>query len=197
MLPEKIFRPLKGRWPLPREKWPGCAKLSKLLPVVLILTAVLCLPGCATTKKTQTEQVQSQQIVTVHDTIQTFTRIVQTEAVPESRVEMRISVDSLLKLPQGATYHRKSGQAHAEVSIRGDTIYVTGTCDSLARQVEYYENLYHTARDALEAQNRESAKAESKERSYPTWLLITTFILGLAFGAITTIFIIVKQQKNE
>lgn len=197
MLPEKIFRPLKGRWPLPREKWPGCAKLSKLLLVVLILTAVLCLPGCATTKKTQTEQVQSQQIVTVHDTIQTFTRIVQTEAVPESRVEMRISVDSLLKLPQGATYHRKSGQAHAEVSIRGDTIYVTGTCDSLARQVEYYENLYHTARDALEAQNRESAKAESKERSYPTWLLITTFILGLAFGAITTIFIIVKQQKNE
>lgn len=197
MLPEKIFRPPKGRWPLPREKWPGCAKLSKLLPVVLILTAVLCLPGCATTKKTQTEQAQSQQIVTIHDTIQTFTRIVQTETVPESRVEMRISVDSLLKLPQGATYHRKSGQAHAEVSIRGDTIYVTGTCDSLARQVEYYENLYHTARDALEAQNRESAKAESKERSYPTWLLITTFILGLAFGAITTIFIIVKQQKNE
>lgn len=197
MLPEKIFRPLKRRWPLPREKWPGCAKLSRLLPVVLILMAVLCLPGCAITKKTQTEQTQSQQIVTIHDTIQTFTRIVQTEAVPESRVEMRISVDSLLKLPQGATYHRKSGQAHAEVSIRGDTIYVTGTCDSLARQVEYYENLYHTARDALEAQNRESAKAESKERSYPTWLLITTFILGLAFGAITTIFIIVKQQKNE
>lgn len=117
--------------------------------------------------------------------------------MPESRVEMRISVDSLLRLPQGAAYHRKSGQAHAEVSIRGDTIYVTGTCDSLARQVEYYENLYHTARDALETQNRASAKAESKESPYPTWLLITAFILGLAFGAITTIFIIVKQHKNE
>lgn len=78
---------------------------------------------------------------------------------------MKISVDSLLKLLQSATYHRKSGQAHAEVSIRGDTIgdtiYVAGTCDSLARQVEYYVNLYHTARDALEAQNRESTKAES------------------------------------
>lgn len=108
---------------------------------------------------------------------------------------MRISVDSLLKLPQGATYRRKSGQANAEVSMRGDTIYVTGTCDSLARQVEYYENLYHTARDALETQSRESAKAESKGRPYPTWLLITTFILGLAFGTITTIFIIVKQKK--
>ncbi len=109
---------------------------------------------------------------------------------------MRISVDSLLKLPQGATYHRKSGQARAEVSIRGDTIYVTGTCDSLARQVEYYENLYHTARDALEAQSRENAKAESKECPYSTWQHITAFILGLAFGAITTIFHNRKKAKK-
>ena len=116
--------------------------------------------------------------------------------MPESRVEMRISVDSLLKLPQGASYHRKSGQAHAEVSIRGDTIYVTGTCDSLSRQVKYYENLYHTARDALEAQSRQSANADSKERPYPIWLLITTFTLGLTFGAITTIFITAKQHKK-
>lgn len=180
MLPEKIFRPLKGRWPLPREKWPGCAKLSKLLPVVLILTAVLCLPGCATTKKTQTEQAQSQQIVTVHDTIQTFTRIVQTEAVPESRVEMRISVDSLLKLPQGATYHRKSGQAHAEVSIRGDTIYVTGTCDSLARQVEYYEALYHNARDALENYHA-TVREEAKTRESP----LNAFVKGLVLGIVS------------
>lgn len=110
---------------------------------------------------------------------------------------MTISVDSLLKLPQGATYHRKSGQAHAEVSIRGDTIYVTGTCDSLARKVDYYENLYYTARDALENQSRETAKTESKERPYPTWLLLTAFISGLALGAITTIFITAKLHKNE
>ena len=197
MLPEKIFRPLKGRWPLPREKWPGCAKLSKLLPVVLILTAVLCFPGCATTKKTQTEQVQSQQIVTVHDTIQTFTRIVQTEAVPESRVEMRISVDSLLKLPQGATYHRKSGQAHAEVSIRGDTIYVTGTCDSLARQVEYYETLYHNARDALESYHA-TVQEETKTRESPLEIFVKGLALGFVAGISLTYFIkISKRRKNE
>lgn len=197
MLPEKIFRPLKGRWPLPREKWPGCAKLSKLLPVVLILTVVLCLPGCATTKKTQTEQAQSQQIVTVHDTIQTFTRIVQTEAVPESRVEMRISVDSLLKLPQGATYHRKSGQAHAEVSIRGDTIYVTGTCDSLARQVEYYEALYHNARDALENYHA-TVREEAKTRESPLNAFVKGLVLGIVSGISLTYFIkISKRRKNE
>lgn len=197
MLPEKIFRPLKGRWPLPREKWPGCAKLSKLLPVVLILTAVLCLPGCATTKKTQSVQTQTVQTVVIRDTVQSMTRIVQTETVPESRVQMTISVDSLLKLPQGATYHRKSGQAHAEVSIRGDTIYVTGTCDSLARQVEYYENLYHTARDALENYHA-AVQEETKTRESP----LKIFVQGLALGFVTGILLIYfikisKRHKNE
>lgn len=178
-------------------RWPVSVRLSTVLTLVSIVITALCLPGCATTRKTQTEQAQSRQTVTVHDTVQTFTRMIQTEPVPESRVEMTITVDSLLKLPQGATYHRKSGQAHAEVSIRGDTIYVTGTCDSLARQVEYYENLYHTARDALENQSRESANAESKGRPYPAWLLILTFCVGLALGATTTIFITAKFRKNE
>lgn len=112
-------------------------------------------------------------------------------------MDLTISVDSLLKLPEGATYRRSNERAHVEASQKDGVIYITGTCDSLQRQVEYYEALYHNARDALEAQNRESAKAESKGGPYPTWLLITTFILGLAFGEIITIFIIVKQQKNE
>ena len=193
----KIFRRPSARWHLPKGRWHVYARLSRLLPAVLILTAVLCLPGCATTKKTQTEQTQSQQIVTIHDTIQAFTRIVQTEAVPESRVEMRISVDSLLKLPQGATYHRKSGQAHAEVSIRGDTIYVTGTCDSLARQVEYYEALYHNARDALESYHA-TVQKEAKTRESPLNAFVKGLVLGIVSGISLTYFIkISKRRKNE
>ena len=189
--------PPKGRWPRPRGKWRGCAKPWRLLPAVLILTAVLCLPGCATTRKTQTEQTQSQRTVTVHDTVQTFTRIVRTEAVPGSRVEMRISVDSLLKLPQGATYHRKSGQARAEVSILGDTIYVTGTCDSLARQVEYCEALYHNARDALESYHA-AVREEAKTRESPLRIFAEGVALGIAAGISLTFFIkISKRRKNE
>lgn len=193
MLPEKIFRLPKRRWPLPREKWPGSARLSRLLPAVLILTAVLCLPGCATTKKTQTEQTQEIQTVVIHDTVQATTRIVQTEAVPESRVQMRISVDSLLKLPQGATYHRKNGQAHAEVSIRGDTIYVTGTCDSLARQVAYYENLYHAARDELE-DNKNSVIMEKESHSCePWWAHYALFTAGFV---VAILFLIINKRIN-
>lgn len=117
--------------------------------------------------------------------------------MPESSVEMRISVDSLLNLPQGATYHRKSGQAHAEVSIRGDTIYVTGRCDSLARQVEYYEALYHNARDALESYHS-TVQEEAKARESPLRIFVKGLALGLVAGiSITTFIKYSKRRKNE
>lgn len=112
-------------------------------------------------------------------------------------MDLTISVDSLLKLPEGASYRESNDRAHVEATQKGGVIYITGTCDSLQRQVEYYEALYHTARDALENQSRELAKSESRERPYPSWLLITSFMIGLLLGAITTIFIIAKLNKDE
>lgn len=115
-----------------------------------------------------------------------------TGTIPASRVEMRISVDSLLKLPAGASYHKRSGQAGAEVLLRGDTIYVTGTCDSLAREVEYYESLYHTARDALESY-RESVIEERESRESPLEIFVKGLALGLVAGILLTFFI--KNSK--
>ncbi len=88
------------------------------------------------------------------------------EIIPESKVEIAVSVDSLLKLPEGAAYTKRSGQANIKVATHGDTVYITGTCDSLQRQVEYYEALYHTARDALEQQH-EQYQQERKQRTSP------------------------------
>lgn len=62
--------------------------------------------------------------------------------IPMSEVSLRISVDSLLKLPKAASYQARSGQASAKVEKSGDTIYVWATCDSLQREVEYYQSLY-------------------------------------------------------
>ncbi len=115
-----------------------------------------------------------------------------TGTIPASRVEMRISVDSLLKLPSGASYHKRSGQAGAEVLLRADTIYVTGTCDSLAREVEYYEALYHNARDALESY-RETVLEEAESRESPLEIFVKGLVLGLVAGIILTFFI--KNSK--
>lgn len=191
---EKIFRPRKRRWPLPRERWRGCGKPWRLLRGVLILTAALCLAGCGTTKKT--EQAQSQQTVTIHDTVQALTRIIQTKPVPESRVEMSICVDSLLKLPEGATYHRKSGQARAEVSIRGDTIYVRGTCDSLAREVEYFERMYRSAQSQAETYRNalQTASESSSKTIADPWIILTTLLLP--FIIVSAAAILIKKTNK-
>ncbi len=115
--------------------------------------------------------------------------------MPESRVEMAVSVDSLLKLPAGAAYTKRSGQANIKVAAHGDTVYITGTCDSLQRQVEYYEALYHTARDALE-QHESQNQQERKQRTNPANIALAFFITGLFSGSITTIIIITKRRKQ-
>ncbi len=119
--------------------------------------------------------------------------------IPTSRVEMAISKDSLLRLPTGAVFHNKSGQAHAEVAVRGDTVFVTATCDSLARQVEYYEELYHNARDALE-QSEQLLRQQYKNKTSasPTWLFTAILMFGCIVGVASTIFVTKdKLFKNE
>ena len=105
-----------------------------------------------------------------------------------------ISVDSLLNLPTGASYHSKNGQAGADVSKIGDTIYVTATCDSLEREVEYFQELYCRAREDLEAyKNKESTEVKSSSRPFSKWLI--SFLLGFICGATIDIYFN-KNRKN-
>lgn len=113
-------------------------------------------------------------------------------------MEISIPVDSLLKLPAEASYTKQSGQASASVSAHGGIVYVTATCDSLAREVEYYEELYYRARDALE-QHDNDVKTEQERRSDPLASPILVFIMGFVAGILTTITIIpiINRYKNE
>lgn len=109
---------------------------------------------------------------------------------------MAVSVDSLLKLPEGAAYTKRSGQANIKVATHGDTVYITGTCDSLQRQVEYYEALYHTARDALE-QHESQYQQERRQRTDPLLIGGVNLIAGLFAGIFLTSIIITKRKNNE
>ena len=107
---------------------------------------------------------------------------------------MAISADSLLKLPEGALYRRSDGRAHVEASRKGGIIYISGTCDSLQRWVEYYEEMYHTARDSLEQREQElRQEREKKTPGSPTSLLTAVMMAGYAAGAAMTI-IITKEK---
>lgn len=111
-------------------------------------------------------------------------------------MDLAISVDSLLKLPEGAAYRESKDRAHVEATHQGGIIYITGTCDSLQRQVEYYEALYHTARDALEKTQSELTQ-ERQKRSEPLGNPILIFVLGLAGGILITTTINLRKYGKE
>ena len=143
-------------------------------------------------QKTQTQQEQTSSTYAKSDTTAAVTRVITTQTVPESQVHMAISVDSLLKLPEGAAYRENKDRAHVEATHHDGIIYITGTCDSLQRQVEYYEALYHNARDALE-NYRESVIEERASRKSP----FSIYMSGVTCGIILTVAIIgfIKQSK--
>lgn len=109
-------------------------------------------------------------------------------------MDLTISVDSLLRLPEGASYRQSNERAHVEASQKDGIIYIIGMCDSLERQVEYYEALYHNARDALESY-RESVIEERESRESP----LSIFLNGGACGVALTVALIgfIKQSKSR
>lgn len=113
-----------------------------------------------------------------------------------SQAQITVSVDSLLKLPAGASYHKRSGQAEAEVSLRGDIIFVTATCDSLQREVEYYEEQYQATLEALD-NLKESVQTEREQRSNPIKIALAAFIAGLFVGVLSTIIILSKSRYGK
>ncbi len=127
--------------------------------------------------------------------------------IPGSEATMGIHLDSLLRLPEGAGYTERSGQATARVERRGAGIQVTATCDSLAREIEYYEDMYYRARDELDElehrmleERAQREKRESLQSNASHGLLgnpIMNFIMGFLGGALTiTAIIIYKREKK-
>ncbi|MBD5278932.1 MAG: hypothetical protein HDS35_00085 [Bacteroides sp.] len=113
-----------------------------------------------------------------------------------SRAEVAIPVDSLMKLPAEAVYSERSGQATATVERKGNVIYVSATCDSLARELEYYEEQYYRARDALE-RHEEHAETDQKEQYECIWNPLGVFIMGLLGGVLLTITFIINRKDGE
>ncbi len=109
---------------------------------------------------------------------------------------MSLSVDSLLKLPEGAAYRESNSRAHVEATHRDGVIYITGTCDSLQRQVEYYENLYRTARDALDRYH-EVVDQQMESRSDPLEVFSTGFILGLIAGISMILYVTNRKTTKQ
>ncbi len=158
----------------------------------------LCFAGCAASKESSAQQSESARVVEIHDTVSAMRRLTTTETIPESRVSLTVSLDSLRKLPEGAAYRKSNDRAHLEATHKDGVIYITGTCDSLQRLVEFYEELYHTARDSLDQMNQTFLKEQHKSTSITPYLDVLLLMFGCIIGTLSTIYIAKdKIFRNE
>lgn len=143
-------------------RWPVFARRLTMPTVASIVITALCLGACSTSKKAQSA---SQTVVTSQkvehmalDSAREVT-VVRQEAVtvPESRVTVTIVKDSLLRLPEGASWSGRNGQANVKVQRKAATdgkpevIVVEATCDSLQLLCERYEQTIATQKRAIDA----------------------------------------------
>lgn len=113
-----------------------------------------------------------------------------------SEVKLEIPTDSLLKLPEGSSFHAESGQARLDIGKGKEpgTIVVYASCDSLQRQCEYYERetaIYRNAYGTLQSLFEE----ERERRSNPVKTFFAGFFAGIAITILGTI-IIKNKLKN-
>lgn len=173
----------------------GSAVQSRLSSFVLIAILALSAVSCRSTK-TMTAQAEAKVEKDSAENKQTTTKIIWTEKVPQDQVHLIIPLDSIGRLPSGASFNKKEGRANVKASLgkQGDkdVIIIDASCDSLQMLCLYYEE----QNKKLTKQNTELSniiKTEKEQRSNPVKVAIISFIAGLISGR----FITIKTRKKN
>lgn len=129
---------------------------------------VLCLTGCASSRKsveTHVETVTQERDSTVEESL-----LVTQVPVAMEDVALTVHTDSVLSLPDGASYHAQRGRARVDVR-KGDepgTIVVYASCDSLQRLVTYYQRQLASSRSK---ELQEEYRKKKPPDPLPVWLV--------------------------
>lgn len=115
---------------------------------------------------------------------------VSLETIPASLATLAIPLDSLRRLPGGATYANRQGRATATVGIRGDTVVVTARCDSLQAVVA-------GLREELDSVRRlDAAKTVDKRPSGRMECFMVGLFTGLSMVLIIKLIRYINERKR-
>ena len=188
--------------------------------VAVILLTVLFSSGCASHRKSVTTAGQGQLSAAnrtdseLRLALDSASEIVEVRTgpltVPKSQVCLMIATDSLRRLPAGAGYMGRSGQASVEVTRIAATptepeyIYVNATCDSLQLLCNRYERTIRNLRrdygelssgmESLYAESNQTRETEKTSNGIATafkWLFF-----GLSTGLVGIIIILIKKTRK-
>ncbi|WP_281818330.1 hypothetical protein [Parabacteroides goldsteinii] len=156
-----------------KNESPGSWLSSHVWKAASIMLVALLALSCKTTKENTS--------LSLRDNL-TWNRKVSVglAIVPPSLAELTIPMDSLRKLPEGAAYTKKSGQATLTLKIKGDSVQGTASCDSLQQQVFELQEQLHQARDRLEQSQTEIKPAANPLKHY-LYGVLTGIILVISF----------------
>ena len=211
----------RRNWPATPVRWPVLGKLLTVLTVASIVTTALFLSGCAISRKgrvpalTEREEMLSENVSASQFRRDSVSELleVRTEPlkVPMSSVTLTIATDSLRRLPSGASYAERSGQANLKVSRKAATeqapeyIYVYASCDSIELQCERYErqirdlhSQYGDRVNEMQGCFRSTSYEPEDVKENPPNAIGTAlkwYLYGLLSGIIVTIIIFIKLKK--
>ena len=113
--------------------------------------------------------------------------------IQASAVKLTIPADSLRKLPDGAVYRGKCGQAYLTVRNDGCGIIVAeASCDSLQQLVLWYEE--ELARIRSETKNEISNDVQTEEKRPPSPVRVFTW--GMVAGLLVGMLLTMKLKKR-
>lgn len=191
----------------PSAKWHGSVRLSTMLTAAVIATIVLCLSACASSRKSVsrlTTVSREASLLAMDSTVSVSETWRTPVKVPMSVVSLTLSMDSLRRLPSGAGYTARKGQANVKVTRRAPTekepeqIVIEAGCDSLelvcARYVKTISNLKRQLKIASDS--KAEHKEEAKECTSSSFLIrLKCFCAGLLSGIIGIVLTFLKLRK--
>lgn len=138
----------------------------------IFLLITLFLASCSVHKQNSSFHQQT-------DSLRQTTHLsIQTAQIPESRANISIPTAELQRLPAGAAFIQKSGQATAEIRFLHDTLFITATCDSLQALVYQYEEETEQLHARLE--NNQTKKSQNPHIGFRIFGIL--FLVSFFFG---------------
>lgn len=127
------------------------------------IALLLLLSSCGTKKVTQQSHRMEDTLTHHHRR----TERIEYLPVPPSRAELSLPLARVAQLPEGSEYAaRSTGQARVQAKRKGDTLYITATCDSLQQLVLTYREEVDSLRHRLS----EERKKRTITTSWGEWL---------------------------
>lgn len=121
------------------------------------------------------------------------------EPIQAARAQVTVPIQGLLDLPEGAAYAVRDGRASVTARKQGDSIVITGDCDSLQRQSlrieqrnERREYLADTLKSSAEEHRSELNLSEhrsatmTKQEKVTPQRVFKWFLIGVLLGVMLT-----------